>query len=67
MTLVLLTKYGYGHKIITCNMIHFFIDYNNIENIIVQLFLNKIGVKETFTICNIKLTIVLIQKCVFCV
>ena len=45
----------------------YFIDRNNIENIIIQLFLNEIGVRETFTICNIQLTIVLIQKCVFCV
>ena len=68
MTLVLLTKYRYGSQkeIIILNMIYF-IDRNNIENIIIQLFLNEIGVKETFTICSIKLTIVLIQKCVFCV
>ena len=68
MTLVLLTKYRYGSQkeIIILNMIYF-IDRNNIENIIIQLFLNEIGVKETFTICNIKLTIVLLPKCVFCV
>ena len=53
-------------EIIILNMIYF-IDRNNIENIIIQLFLNRLGIKETFTICNIKLTIVLIQKCVFCV
>ena len=29
---------------------YIFIDYNNIENIIVQLFPNRIGIKETFTI-----------------
>ena len=53
-----------GHKIIICNMIYF-IDRNNTENIIIQLFLNEIGVRETFTICNIKLATVLIRKCVF--
>ena len=37
------------HKIIILIMIYF-IDRNNIENIIIQLFLNKIGIKETFTI-----------------
>ena len=49
MTLVLLTKYRIDHKNNNSNH-DIFIDNNNIENIIIQLFFNGSEIKETFTI-----------------
>ena len=50
MTLVLLTKYHYGSPKIIILIMIYFIGRNNIENIIIQLFLNRLEIKETFTI-----------------
>ena len=50
MALVSLAKYRYGSPKIIILIMIYFIGRNNIENITIQLFLNRIGIKETFTI-----------------